>query len=114
MAEVLLDTNFIIACINQKIDFFEQLQFMGFSIVIPQQVLDEIVKLKREFEAVVLKEYRDNYKVIRFKKGYVDKGIIEYAKKNPRTVIATLDRDLKKQLANPIIVVRRKKKLEII
>ncbi len=112
--EVILDTNFIITCIKQKIDFFEELKFMGFRIVIPKQVIDELEKLKRNFELKVLEANRDSFKLIRFKKGYVDKGMIEYSKKNPKAIVATLDRDLKSKIKNPIMVIRGKKQLEVI
>ena len=76
--------------------------------------MDELDKLKRAFELKVLNEYKGEYKIIKFKKGYVDKGIVMYANDHPRSVIATLDAELKKRLTNPIMVVRAKKKLEII
>jgi len=113
-SEVVLDTNFIITCIKQKIDFFEDLEYMGFRIIIPRQVIDELDKLNRALELKILEKYREHYKVVRFKKGYVDKGMIEYSKKNPKAVIATLDRDLKDKIINRKMVIREKKKLEII
>ena len=38
--KILLDTNFILTCAKQKIDFFDILQ--GKQILIPKQVIDEI------------------------------------------------------------------------
>ena len=114
MPAVVLDTNFIIICIKQKIDFFEELSLMGFKILIPDKVLGELEKLKRNFELDYLERYKTSYKIIKFKKGYVDKGMIEYGKKHEKAVIATLDSDLKSKLANRIMVVRGKKTLEIV
>jgi len=112
--QIVLDTNFIIICIKQKIDFFEELEKMGFTIIIPKQVIQELEKLKRKLELKILEKYRSSFKIIRFKKGYVDKGIIEFAEKNPRAIIATLDRDLKNRILNRKMVIRQKKKLEVI
>ncbi len=47
MGQVLLDTNFILNCINQKIDFFEDLA--GYKIIIPQEVINEIKKITENF-----------------------------------------------------------------
>jgi len=39
MAKAILDTNFILSCIDKKIDFFEAISFIGFNIIIPNEVL---------------------------------------------------------------------------
>jgi len=114
MSVIVLDTNFIISCIKQKIDFFEELASMGFKISIPDKVIKELEKLKRNFELSYLEKYKDQFKIIKFKKGYVDKGMIEYGKTHVRAVIATLDSDLKSKLKNRIMVIRGKKRLEVI
>jgi len=114
MKQVLLDTSFIITCVKQKIDFFEELKFKGFKLIIPKQVIAELENLKAELALKLLEKEKKSYKLIEFKKSYVDKGIIEFAEKNPRAVIATLDSDLKNRLLNQKLVIRGKKKLEII
>ena len=45
MKYAILDTNFILTCVKQKIDFFEDIKLMGFQIVIPKQVINEIEKV---------------------------------------------------------------------
>jgi len=112
--QVLLDTNFIISCINKKIDFFEDLKFKGFQILIPRQVIVELKKLKVELALKLLEKEKKYYKFITLNKNYVDKGIIEFAKNNPRSIIATLDKDLKNKIMNQNLIIRGSKKLEIV
>ena len=112
--KILLDTNFIINCAKQKIDFFEDLKFKGFQILIPKQVINELKKNKAELALKLLEKNKKSYKLIKFKKSYVDKGIIEFAKTNPRAIIATLDSDLKKRILNQKMVIREKKRLGIV
>ena len=40
MLEVLIDTNFILECVSNKIDFFEELK--DFKILIPGEVIFEL------------------------------------------------------------------------
>ena len=46
MTEVVLDTSFILTCVKQKIDFFEDLKFMGLKILIPKQFVRELKNMK--------------------------------------------------------------------
>jgi len=112
MKSALLDTNFIITCIKQKIDFFEELRFMGFEIIIPDRVIDELKKLKQTLALKLLE--KNNFKKIILIGKDVDNSIINYAKKNPEIIIATLDKELSNKLKNRKIIIRGKKKLEII
>jgi len=81
MKSALLDTNFILTCIKQKIDFFEELRFMGFEIIIPDRVIDELKKLKQTLALKLLE--KNNFKKIILIGKDVDNSIINYAKKNP-------------------------------
>ena len=47
MKQVILDTNFILTCIKQKIDFFEEINLMGVQILIPKQVIQEIKNISK-------------------------------------------------------------------
>ncbi|MBT96728.1 hypothetical protein CMI49_01365 [Candidatus Pacearchaeota archaeon] len=123
MKQVILDTNFILSSVKQKIDFFEEIKFMGIKIIIPKQVIDELNKIInskkklqfRENARIALELIKNNQsKRIDLKQKYVDKGIIQFAKKNRNIIIATLDRELKNKIKNSKLVIRRKKKLEII
>ena len=112
MKQVLIDTNFIMTCIKQKIDFFEELYLRGIQIIIPEPVIDELEKLKQS-QAIRLLE-KSKFKEISLKGKIVDNSIINFAKENPEVIIATLDRDIQKKIKNKKMVIRGKKKLEII
>ena len=92
MKQAIIDTNFIITCIKQKIDFFEELGLAGIQIVIPDQVISELKKNKSSLALKLLKKEKLFFKKINLGKGHVDKRIIDYAKENPEVLIATLDR----------------------
>ncbi|MFH1608324.1 MAG: PIN domain-containing protein [archaeon] len=115
MKQVILDTNFILTCIKQKIDFFEQIPSRGIQIIIPKQVINEIRNLKNpntEFSLKLLE--KNKFKKIDIGKGHVDKRIILYANKHPNTIIATLDKEIKNKVKNNKLVIRGKKKLEVV
>ncbi|MBU0958959.1 MAG: hypothetical protein KKB31_03360 [Nanoarchaeota archaeon] len=112
MKQVLLDTSFIMTCVRQKIDFFRDLELMGLEVVIPKQVVKELERKKAELALKVIKSYR--FKSADLKQNYVDKGLMNYGKNHPGAIIATLDADLKKKILNTKIVIRGKKKLEIL
>ena len=128
MKKAVLDTSFILTCIKNKIDFFEELEFMGCKILIPKQVISELNKIanpvmikkklsERELASLALKilEHEKNrFEVIELGSKYVDKGIIKLARENRDLLIATLDREIKTSVKNPKILIRGKKKLEII
>ena len=112
MKSVLLDTNFILTCIKQKIDFFEELYLEGYQIIITDGVIDELKKLKQTSALKLLE--KNNFRKINLTGKNVDNSIINYSKKNPEIFVATLDRELQKKLKNRKIIIRGKKKLEII
>lgn len=112
MQQALLDTNFILTCIRQKIDFFEEVKFMGFEIVIPREVIEEIKKKKAETALKLIE--KSSFKKINLRTKNVDNGIIKYAAENPEVIIATLDREIKNKTKNKKLVIRDKKTLEII
>jgi len=47
MKQAILDTNFILTCVKQKIDFFEWFNLNGIEILIPLEVINEIKKIKK-------------------------------------------------------------------
>lgn len=122
MKQVILDTNFILTCVKQKIDFFKEIPERGWEILIPKQVIEEI---KRVANSTKKMKFRDDAKLaqvileknsfqeIDIKGKYADKGIIKYAKEHPRLIVATLDKDIKNKTTNSKLVIRGKKKLEL-
>jgi len=124
MKKILLDTNFMLICIKQKIDFFKELFEIGAEIIIPEQVLQELknisedkkqTKTSKANAKLALKIIEKNkYTPLLLEGSYVDGGIIKYAKAHPKIIIATLDRDLQKKAKTRKMIIREKKRLEII
>ena len=122
MKIVIVDTNFIFSCLRQKIDFSNDLTLEGFTILIPTQVLMEIKKISRskkiidsDFAKLVLKLIKeDKLSVKDIGTGYADHAIISYAKKNPLVFLATLDKEISRSVRNAKIIIRNKKRLEVL
>lgn len=117
MIQVILDTNFIITCVKQKIDFFEELKLIGLKIFIPKQVIRELESMStcNDNAQLALKLLEKNsFEELDLKEKNVDKGLIKFAEKNKDVYIGTLDRELKKKIINSKVVIREKKRLEII
>jgi rRNA-processing protein FCF1 len=98
---------------KQKIDLFEYLELEGYKILIPEKVIGELERLKKESALRLLKKEEEKFHKISIPGKNVDNSIINFAKKNPEIVIATLDREIRKKIRNPKMSVRNKKKLEI-
>jgi rRNA-processing protein FCF1 len=122
MKQILLDTNFIISCIKNKIDFFEEIELRGFEIIIPDKIIYEIKNILKSKQKAHNKDLaklalklleKKSYKKINFGSGYADKSIIKFAKKNPKLIIATLDKEIQEKIKNKKLIIRGKKKLEI-
>lgn len=123
MKQVLLDTNFIISCARQKIDFFHEIPMMGFEIVIPRQVFDEVEKLSKSRKGAIIREEADlalkimnknKFTIIKLKRNDVDRAIIEFANENPDVIIATLDKELQNKIENKKMIIKGLKVLEVV
>jgi rRNA-processing protein FCF1 len=99
---------------KQKIDFFNYLELEGYSILIPDQIINELEKLKKTSALTLIENEKNKFKKISLKGKIVDNSIINYAKENPDIIIATLDREMQKKIRNRKMIIRNKKKLEII
>ncbi len=121
MRQILLDTNFLIHCVQQKIDFFEYVKLNGFEVLIPEEGLVELEKLANSKKINVEKAARlvqkliskHKFNLVRINSVYVDRGIISYLKDKPEIILATLDRDLQNKVKNTILIIREKIKLEL-
>lgn len=120
--KVLLDTNFVLSCIRKKIDFFEELTLMGFQILVPIQVINELKTLKNRKSTVLKTNSRialellrkRRYKKIDLKDDKVDRAIVKYTRKNPKVHIATLDKTLQSKFKNKLVIIRGQKGLEVV
>ena len=122
--KILLDTNFIITCAKQKIDFpsiANKNIDKKIEWIIPQDVLDELGNLKQipkhkkatELSFEILKNL--NPKIINLpgKNPNIDIKIVNYIL-NKDITLATLDKNLKSRVKNKILTIRGKNNLEII
>lgn len=123
MKQAILDTNFILTCVKQKVDFFKDIPNMGLEILIPKQVIEEIKRVANSTKKLKFRDdaklaqvilERNKFKKIDIRGKYVDKGLIKYAKEHPKLIVATLDREIKSKIMNSKLVIRGKKKLEVI
>lgn len=113
MKQVILDTSFILTCVRQKIDFFEEL--MEYEIIIPKQVIGELKRLNNSNTQLSLKLLeKNNFKEVDLGKAHVDKLIIRFAKENSKVIVATLDNEIKNKVKNNKLVIRGRKKLEVL
>ena len=119
--EVILDTNFIISCILKKIDFLAQLEEQGFKVVVPREVIQELKDLRlnnktsrgeRSAIDVALEMFSSKrIKKISFGQGKVDEQLIKKGKEG--VYIASLDREIKRQVPNRIVIFDAKKGIGI-
>jgi len=121
--KVILDSSFILSAVREKIDIFEEIPFMGFVIVVPEEVISEIEgvkkskqKMKEKMNAeLALKILETNkFESVKLGKSYVDNGLRDFCKEHKSYIVATLDRALKKDIHNYIMVIRGRRKLEVL
>ena len=121
MKYVVLDTNFILSCIRKKIDFFEEIKFMGFNVLIPTQVINELkkisesgkIKFQEEAKIALILLKKNTFNEIDLHTKNTDNGIVKIAHENRGYTIATLDRGIQDKLENHQLIIRGDKKLEI-
>lgn len=122
MSKVVVDTNFFLECVRNKVDLFEELLHRGDRVLIPKEVIEEIKRLRDSSKALKFKEEADvalklikseDYDEISAPGRYVDIGLKKFCSENPDVVLATMDKELKKAVNNRKLVLRNKKKLEL-
>lgn len=109
---VIIDTNFVISCILKKIDFISELEKLGFKVLVPMEMLQEMKDLKKngktsrqERVAIDLAQELLNEKGIKkitFGQGRLDVFLIERGKKGD--YIATLDSGIKRMVPNRVVI----------
>ena len=120
MIKIILDTNFLVYCAKQKIDYTEEIANImksGFELVTISSVLIELEKLAKEEKKLLdrdaakmaLKILKAGViKIISSEGNNADNEIIKLSAGN---IVATLDRGLKSKVERSIII-RERKKLE--
>jgi len=123
---ILLDTNFLLTCAKQKVDFAE---LIGEQVdekiewIIPDEVISELIELTKRKElkgkdkdaakfALFLIE-KLGYEPVRVNNKNVDVGIANFIK-GTNIALATLDKGLKKRVNNTIITISDKRQVQII
>ena len=112
MKQVILDTSFILSCVEQKIDFFEKISDEGIQILIPEQAIDELMGLGAQLALDIIE--KNKFKLIKISGKDADNAIINFTKENSHVIVATLDRGLQKKIKNKKMIIRGKKKIEIV
>lgn len=105
MVEVICDTSFLIHLATQRIKNIDRLdvEIGEITFVVPQVVKNELSELakkpdkKQDIE--LTQEYIKNFKIVPISGTFADKELLDYVLKN-RIIVATMDKDLKKQIKN--------------
>jgi len=120
--EIILDTNFLVYCAKNKLDYFEEIHNLineKYELVTLSNVIKELEKLKEK-----AKKYKDKISAdlalqlieknkirkINFKEGNTDELIIKLSKKSKKNIVATLDREMRKILKR-VILINKKNRL---
>ncbi len=134
--KIILDTNFLVYCAKEKLDYKEKISNMineDYELVVPNKVIEElkmitkktktkipISKRKPKFKkttgrdkeaadlALQLVE-KNNITKLPTVGDSVDNSIINLAKENPKNIVCTLDRELRKVLGRVILINKGKK-----
>lgn len=126
--KILLDTNFILTCVKQKIDFISRASEIidqKIEWLIPQDILNELgslkdrtgIKVKDKNAAKLSFQIIQNLnpKIVQLpgKNPNIDIKIVNYII-NKNIILATLDKNLKSRINNKILTIRGKNNLKLI
>ena len=122
--KVILDTNFLIYCAKEKLDYVEKISGIlneKYELVVPEQVLNELNGLKDDkLKKVSGKDKRacdlalqllgvNKIKIINPEGKNTDEAIVNLDKEDSKNITATLDREMRGILGRVILVSRGKK-----
>jgi len=122
--KIILDTNFLIYCAKNKLDYVEELKNLlneDYDLVVPKQVVRELELLKEDKKKKVSGKDKasanlalqllevNNVKSLKVKGKSVDKGIINLAKEDKKNIVCTLDKEMRGILGRVILISRGKK-----
>jgi len=103
LVEVICDTNFLIHLATRRIKNIDNIdvEIGQITFVVPQVVQNELSELmknsKKQQDISRTLDFIKNFKIISLNGTFADKELIDYANKN-RSIIATMDKGLKKQI----------------
>jgi hypothetical protein len=105
LVEVICDTSFLIHLATNRIKNLDNLdvEIGQISFVVPQVVKNELFELEKNLEkkqdVQSTLKYIKNFKIIPILGSFADKELLDYVLKN-RVIVATMDKELKKQIKN--------------
>ncbi len=120
MKQIILDTNIILHAIQFKIDLTGELNRIlpfQYETCILDKTITELNFLEKKKDpktkllAKIAKHLIKDYKIIVSPKIKVDDSLVILANKD--TIVATQDKEIKKQIKTPIIIIRQKTHLEL-
>jgi len=105
LVEVICDTSFLIHLATRRIKNIDNLdvEIGKVTFVVPQVVKNELSELAKKSEKKQdiqsTQNYIKSFKIIPILGSFADKELLDYVSKN-RVIIATMDKELKKQIKN--------------
>ena len=103
MVEVICDTNFLIHLATKRIKNIDKLdvEIGNISFVVPKVAITELNKLQniseKKQDVIMTLNFIKNLKTISINGNFADKELLDYVKDN-RSIIGTMDKELKKQI----------------
>ncbi|MDH5415617.1 MAG: twitching motility protein PilT [Nitrosopumilus sp.] len=103
MVEVICDTNFLIHLATKRIKNIDKLdvEIGNISFVVPKVAITELNKLQniseKKQDVIMTLNFIKNLKIISINGNFADKELLSYVKDN-RSIIGTMDKELKKQI----------------
>ena len=120
MIKVILDTNFLIYCAKNKMDYASEIMKImdeGYELVVPEQVISELNELSKSAKKyddklgakIALKILELNsVKILPVRAKYADDALIRLSKED-RNIVATMDLELRKKVFRAILINGKKK-----
>lgn len=105
MVDIICDTNFLIHLATRRIKNIDNLdvEIGQITFVVPQVVKNELFELsknpKKNQDIQLTLNYIKNLKIIPITGTFADKELLDYVSNN-KVIIATMDKELKKQIKN--------------
>ena len=103
MVEVICDTSFLIHLATRRIKNIDNLdvEIGSISFVVPEVVKNELIKLQnnpeKKYDIDKTLNFIKKFKIISIQGNFADKELLNYVKIN-RSIIGTMDKELKKQI----------------
>lgn len=105
MVKVICDTSFLIHLATKRIKNIDRLdvEIGQITFVVPQVVKNELSELAKKpdkkQDVELTQEYIKNFQIVPISGTFADKELLDYVSKN-RIIVATMDKELKKQIKN--------------